>query len=65
MIGPHTMIDLFMFALQILLAAIGWKIKADVSNMKAHMYEHFLTKKDFSDLWRDQNSRLADRRLHK
>lgn len=50
-ISFHTLIDGVMFAAQILLAVIGWRIKADISEMRAHMYEHFLTKKDFHSLW--------------
>ena len=50
----HTMIDVFMFIVQVVLAGIGWRIKADLENMKAHMYEHFLTKTDFTNLWRDR-----------
>lgn len=47
----HSLIDGVMFVLQIALAAIGWRIKAELSEMRSHMYEHFLTKKDFHSLW--------------
>ncbi len=50
-ISFHTMIDVSMFLIQITLAGIGWKIKADVEKMRSHMYEHFLTKQDFASLW--------------
>jgi hypothetical protein len=47
----HTMADGFIFVLQLALAFIGWKIKAEISELRSHMYENFLTKKDFHQLW--------------
>lgn len=50
-ISIHDFIDLLMFVVQLVLMGIGWKIRAEISEMRTHMYEHFLTKKDFHSLW--------------
>ncbi|MGH9436395.1 MAG: hypothetical protein ACRD22_00520 [Terriglobia bacterium] len=34
------------FALQLLLLFINLKVRADLAELKLHMYQHFVTKKD-------------------
>jgi hypothetical protein len=36
------------FLLQIVLLFINLKVRADLAELKLHMYQHFVTKKDFN-----------------
>lgn len=48
--GPRTVFDVVTLFVNLIILGMGWKMNAAISELKAHIYEHFMTKKDFSTM---------------
>ncbi len=46
-VNAHMTIDAIMLFINLLVLAMGLKVNAAIAELKAHMYEHFMTKKDY------------------